>query len=166
MRFVAELAQRPFPVEVSGGEGRFKVKVGEEVWEVDARQPAPGIYSLLIGGASYVADVTVEDGWFLVDVDGETYRIRVEEETRRIIRTRGGGLAETAGQVLAAPLPGKVVHVAVREGQAVGPGDALVVVEAMKMENELKAPKAGTVTEVITREGATVENGAPLVVVE
>src|SRR3990172_36224 len=81
-------------VEVTEANGRFRVTIGEEVSEVDARLPAQGIYSLLIGGISYVADVKEEDGWFLVDVNGESYRIRVGEGTRHIIRTRGGGGGE------------------------------------------------------------------------
>src|SRR3989304_1332793 len=77
-------------VEVTEANGRFRVTIGEEASEVDARLPAQGIYSLLIGGISYVADVKEEDGWFLVDVNGESYRIRVGEGTRPIIRARGG----------------------------------------------------------------------------
>ena len=63
-------------------------------------------------------------------------------------------------------MPGKIVKIFVKVGDVVTEGQGLVVVEAMKMENELKAPKAGTITQIITKEGATVENGAPLVVVE
>src|SRR3989304_5144670 len=89
-------------VEVTEANGRFRVTIGEEGSEGDARLPAQGIYSLLIGGISYVADVKEEDGWFLVDVNGESYRIRVEEETRHIIRTRGGVEAGAGGQGLTA----------------------------------------------------------------
>src|SRR3989337_2003669 len=105
-------------VEVTEANGRFRVALGEEVSEVDAPLPAQGIYSLLIGGISYVADVKEEDGWFLVDVNGESYRIRVEEETRHIIRTRGGVEAGHGGQVLTAPMPGKIVGLEGTVGQA------------------------------------------------
>jgi len=64
------------------------------------------------------------------------------------------------------PMPGKVVKVFVKVGDEVSEGQAVVVVEAMKMENELKAPKAGKVTEVTAREGTAVENGSKLVVIE
>jgi len=165
MRFAAELGGETFIIEVTGVEGRFRVKIGEEVWEVDARRPARGICSLLIGGASYLADITEEQSWFLVDVDGETYRVRMEEETRHIIRTRGGGQRQGAGQMLVAPMPGKVVHVAVQEGQPVKAGDGLIVVEAMKMENEFKAVAAGTVKEVRVQPGQTVNAGDILVVI-
>jgi len=166
MRFVAEIEQETFLVEVTGGDGCYRVKIGEEIWEVDARRPARGICSLLIRDASHVADVTEKDGWFLVDVSGETYRIRVEEETRHVIRTRGRSPREAGGQVLVAPMPGKVVQIGVREGQTVKPGDGLVVVEAMKMENEFKATAVGTVMEVRVQVGQSVNAGDVLVVIE
>jgi biotin carboxyl carrier protein len=68
--------------------------------------------------------------------------------------------------ILTAPMPGKVVRVLVKQGQTVEEGQGLVVVEAMKMENELKSPKAGTVTEVFAREGLAVEANAKLLTVE
>ncbi len=167
MRFVAELEQDTFRVEVTRVEERYRVKIGEQVWEVDARLSVPGIWSLLISGASYVADVKEgNDGQLLVDVDGETYRIRMEEETRHLIRTQVGGEVHGRGQVLVAPMPGKVVRVAVQAGQEVKAGDDLVVVEAMKMENEFRAMAAGTVKEVRVEAGQAVNAGDILVIVE
>ena len=165
MRFAATLDDQTQLVEVTETEGRLRVTVSEEVWSVDARLPVKGLWSLLIGGASYVADVKEEDGWFLVDVGGESYRIRVEEETRYIIRTRGGVESVQGGLVVTAPMPGKIVRVEVRVGQAVEPGDGLVVIEAMKMENEFRATTAGTVREVRVEVGQTVNAGDVLVVV-
>lgn len=165
MRFAATLDDRTHMVEVSEAAGRFRVTLGEEVWDVDARLPAHGICSLLIGGVSYVADVKEEDGWFLVNVDGESYRIRVEEETRFIIRTRGGVESAESGLILTAPMPGKIVRVDVMVGQAVKPGDGLLVIEAMKMENELRATAAGTVREIRVQVGQAVNAGDVLVVV-
>lgn len=153
-------------VEVTEADGRFRVTIGEEVWEVDARLPAQGIFSLLIGGISYVADVKEEGGRFVVDVDGEAYRILVEEETRHIIRTRGGVETGHGGQVLTAPMPGKIVAVEVAVGQAVKPGDGLLIMEAMKMENEFRATTAGTVREIRVQVGQAVNPGDVLIVIE
>ena len=69
-----------------------------------------------------------------------------------------------AGEVVAAPMPGTILKVNVQNGQAVKEGDVLVVLEAMKMENEILAPKAGTVTQVLVSKGSTVDTGAGLVV--
>jgi biotin carboxyl carrier protein len=165
VKFAAELGGETIAIEVTGSGGRYHVTVGEEAIEVDARPAAEGIWSLLIGNVSHVVDVSDRDGVSIVEVDGERYQIRIEEETRYIIRTRGG-TAEATGQVLKAPMPGKVVLVEVEAGQTVAPGDGLVVLEAMKMENEFRATVAGRVREVRVAVGQTVNPGDTLVVIE
>ena len=70
-----------------------------------------------------------------------------------------------AGEAITAPMPGNILKVNVQNGQAVKAGEVLVVLEAMKMENEIMAPKAGTVTQVLVSKGSTVDTGAPLVVI-
>ena len=165
MRLAVTLDDQTHMVEVTEAAGRFRVTIGEEVREVDARLPAQGICSLLIGGVSYVADVKEENGWFLVDVDWESYRIQVEEEIRHTIRTRGRIVSGPGGLVLTAPMPGKIVRIEVAVGQAVKPGDGLLVIEAMKMENEFRATTAGTVQEVRVQVGQAVNAGDVLIVV-
>ncbi|MBI2203332.1 MAG: biotin/lipoyl-binding protein [Candidatus Rokubacteria bacterium] len=166
MKFITTVEGRALPVEVTGGDGRYRVVIGTEVWVVDARLAPQGIASLLVGGISYVADVTDHDGACVVDVEGETYVIDVEEETRHIIRTRGGAAGASGGQVLKAPMPGRITHVAVTPGSRVNQGDALVVIEAMKMQNEFKAGVTGTVKEVRVEAGQAVNPGDVLVVIE
>ena len=166
MKYVATLDGTSHVVEVTGGEGRYRLTVGDDVWEVDARLTAQGIYSLLIGGVSYVADVVDREGTCVVDVGGEAYEVLVEEQTRWIIRTKGGAAGAGHGQSVRAPLPGKITHIAVRQGQPVQVGDPLIVIEAMKMENEFKAATAGTVLEVRVQPGQAVNPGDTLVVIE
>mgnify|MGYP000625791453 FL=1 len=72
--------------------------------------------------------------------------------------------AVAAGEVVASPMPGNILKVNCSQGQAVKAGDILVVLEAMKMENEILAPRDGTVAQVVTTKGAVVDTGAPLVV--
>ena len=166
MKFVATVAGQTKPVEVTGASGIYRVTIGDQVWEVDARPTSGGFWSLLVGGVSYVAGVTEHEGTIVVDVGGESYAIEVEETTRHAIRTRGGGAAGGASRTLTAPLPGRVTHVAVRAGDRVGPGDTLLVIEAMKMENEFKASAAGTVAEVRVEAGQTVNAGDVLLVLD
>jgi biotin carboxyl carrier protein len=166
MRFATTIGTQTDLVEVSGEGGRYRVTIADQMWEVDARLTAQGICSLLIDGASYVADVKEESGRFVVEVGGETYTVRAEEETRHIIRTRGGAAAGDRGQTLRAPMPGKVTHVAVQVGDAVDAGTPLLVIEAMKMENEFRASAPGTVKDVRVGAGQAVNAGDVLVVVE
>ena len=70
-----------------------------------------------------------------------------------------------AGEAINAPMPGNILKVNVQNGQAVKAGEVLVVLEAMKMENEIMAPKSGTVTQVVVSKGSKVDTGAPLVVI-
>jgi biotin carboxyl carrier protein len=166
VKFVATMNGRPETVEVVGDNGRYRLTIRDQVWEVDARLTAQGIYSLLIGGVSHVADVTDHEGACLVEVAGDAYVIEVEEETRYIIRTRGGAAAGAAGQTLRAPMPGRITHVAVGPGDTVAAGATLVVIEAMKMENEFKAGAAGVVKEVRVERGQAVNPGDVLIVIE
>jgi len=164
MNYVATVGEQSFVVDVSGTDGQYRITIGEETWEVDARLTAQGIYSLLVDGVSYVADVVDRDGACVVDVGGELYEITVEEQTRHIIRTRGGAAGGSRSRTLTAPLPGKISRVAVRPGDAVAAGDTLLVIEAMKMENEFKAGAAGTVAEVRVQPGQAVNAGDVLIV--
>jgi acetyl/propionyl-CoA carboxylase alpha subunit len=164
VKYVATIGNETHDVEISGADGRYRVVIGEAAWDVDARAPMAGIHSILIGGVSYVVDVVDRDGACLVDVRGERYEIEVEEQTRHIIRTRGGAGAGAGSRTLTAPLPGKISRVAVQPGDTVGAGDILLVIEAMKMENEFRAATAGTVAEVRVAAGQAVNAGDVLIV--
>jgi biotin carboxyl carrier protein len=164
VKYVATLGSTTRLVEVTGTDGRYRFTIDDEVVEVDARLTAQGIYSLIIDGVSHVADVTDRDGRCVVDVGGEAYTIQVEEQTRYIIRTKGGAAAGQGTQTLRAPLPGKISHVAVRVGDVVTAGQTLLVIEAMKMENEFKTGAGGTVAEVRVEPGQAVNAGDVLIV--
>ena len=164
-KFVARVNGRLETVLVTGSDGRYRVTVGELTIDVDARKPISGLSSLVINGVSHVADVVTAEGRTLVDLDGSTYLVEVEEYARHVIRTRGGVGGGAAGQTIKAPLPGKVTHVAVAVGDHVERGDTVVVIEAMKMENEFKATAPGTVTEVRVRPGQAVNAGDVLVLI-
>jgi biotin carboxyl carrier protein len=166
VKYVATIGGTSEVVEISGADGHYRLTIGESQWEVDARSSPAGIYSLLIGGLSHTAAVVDRDGTCVVDVGGRSYEVLVEEQTRWIIRTHGGAAGSARGQTLVAPLPGKITHIAVRPGEQVQAGDTLVVIEAMKMENEFKASVAGTVVEVRVQPGQAVNPGDTLVVIE
>jgi biotin carboxyl carrier protein len=122
--------------------------------------------SLLVDGESY--DVAIENGSDRLRVSVRDHVFPVEIADERRMRLRAAGLKPGAEgrQTIDAPMPGKIVRVLVAVGDEVTQGQGLVVVEAMKMENELRSPKDGTVVELAAVEGQTVEGGAQLVVVE
>ena len=164
-KFVARVNGRSETVLVTGSAGRYRVTVGELTIDVDVREAMSGFSSLVIDGISHVADVAPTEGGTLVDLDGSPYLVEVEEYARHVIRTRGGAGGSAAGQTIKAPLPGKVTHVAVAVGDHVKRGDTVVVIEAMKMENEFKAAAPGTVTEVRVQAGQSVNSGDILVLI-
>ena len=167
MKLVVTAGGRAYEVEVAPMDGGYRVTVDGEVLEVDARALTPRVRSLLVGGVSHVAALDGEggEGELTVQVGGETHRVQVEDAARYAIRTRGGAARTSGGQTLKAPLPGKITRVVVHPGDTVNRGDTLLVIEAMKMENELKAAAGGTVSEVHVAPGQAVNPGDLLVVI-
>jgi biotin carboxyl carrier protein len=148
------------------GHGTLLLTVEGKRHEVDALALDHGAVSLLVDRQVYDVEFDEVGEDVQVLVRGEVFRVDVADE--RSLRLRAGATPlKVEGRVtLTAPMPGKVVRVLVKQGDSVIEGQGLVVVEAMKMENELKSPKAGTVTEVLAREGTTVEANAKLLTVE
>ena len=163
MKLVATLDGRSEAVEVREESGRYLVTIGDTALAVDARQPVPGLLTLLVDGASWRAEVTREDDGWAVIVDGERHVVTLEEQVR--FQAHAGKPAAAGGQTLRSPMPGKIAHIAVTAGSAVQPGDTVLVIEAMKMENEIKATVAGTVSEVRVAVGQPVNAGDLLVVI-
>lgn len=138
---------------------RFRIGDGPEE-HADIALPGPGSYSILLGGRSY--DVLVERAprHLIVTLEGHRFEIEVLDP-RRWSRNRGGHRSEGI-ESLIAPMPGKVVRLLAAVGDAVTAGQGLMVVEAMKMQNELKASRPGRVLSIAAREGATVTAGEVL----
>jgi biotin carboxyl carrier protein len=145
-------------------DGGLRVHVDGWSVGVDARLPQCGTGSLLLDGVSYQVDLDAGRGETHVVVDGETFRVQIEDPARRG-RPAGPKPIDGAGQRLVAPMPGKVVAVLAEVGQHVEPGAGLVVLEAMKMENEFRATAGGVVTEVHVAAGQAVNVGDLLVVI-
>src|SRR5580658_9129014 len=125
-------------------------------------QVEPGVYSVLVEGRSFEARAIRNDAGIRLELDGRRFTAEVRDP-----RDRGQRPAAALGsgrQNVFAPMPGKVIRVLVREGDAVDVGQGLVVVEAMKMQNEMKASRGGNVVEVRVRDGETVSAGDVLVV--
>jgi acetyl/propionyl-CoA carboxylase alpha subunit len=124
----------------------------------------PGVYSVLMNGRSYEARVEQSDGCLIVVIDGHRFEVEIRDPRRWSRHTTKPGI-EGRLHVTAA-MPGKIVRLLVAEGDTVAAGQGLLVVEAMKMQNEMKAPKAGCVVSLTAREGATVAAGDVLAAIE
>ena len=169
MRYFTTLKGRTeqTPVDIEAlGNGRFALVIGGEKHEVDAFTLDHGAVSLILNGRSYNVEFDAEG--YEVSVQVKTQLTRVDVASERQLRLRVGASSNLAEgkQLIVAPMPGKVIRVLVKVGDSVTEGQGLVVVEAMKMENELKSPKAGKVTELYATEGVTVEINAKLLAVE
>ncbi|MFQ5766511.1 MAG: biotin/lipoyl-containing protein [Acidobacteriota bacterium] len=133
---------------------------GEDRFQVDARPVDGGRWSILKDRRSYEARVDVIGSVYEVEIEGRRYCFELADPARRTAK----GAAPSGpgpGEVLA-PMPGRVMRIPVRLGQKVRRGEAVVVVEAMKMENELTAARDGVVVEIACREGEAVELGSVL----
>ncbi|HEV1286577.1 MAG TPA: biotin/lipoyl-containing protein [Bryobacteraceae bacterium] len=121
----------------------------------------PGIYSILIEGRSYQATILAPG---TIQVNNRIFSVELFDP--RELRARSTAGASHGRQNIVAPMPGKVVRVLVTVGDPVEAAQGLIVVEAMKMQNEMKSPKSGIVAEIKTKPGATVAAGEILIVIE
>jgi biotin carboxyl carrier protein len=136
------------------------------VLDVDAVHLPGHAVSLIVDGRSVRCEVEAgKDGHLAVLVGDEVHELDVLDERRLRLRRASGKFSLAGPQRVDSPMPGKVVRVLVKQGEQVQEGQGLIVVEAMKMENELKSPKAGVVAELHAQEGQAVEAGAKLAVV-
>ena len=161
MRLSARLGDRIREVELTLRDGGIvEATVDGERYTISVAEPQERVYSLLLDGASHEAMVQVRSGGCRVRIGSLDLEV-IPEEPGRSERARGGG-----GGVVTAVMPGRVLRVLVSAGDVVEPRQGLVVLEAMKMENEIAAPRGGTVKAVRVAPGSTVERGDPLVFLE
>jgi len=156
---------KDYRLELERANGGWKCKLDGLEVQMDALLRRPDVLSILIGGRSYEIkrERTATD--LHLWVGGARYAAELRDP--RSLRGRKGGSWEEAGpRKLVAPMPGKVVRVLLGENAAVEAGQGILVVEAMKMQNEIKSPKKGIVQKIVAGEGATVNAGDVLAIVE
>jgi len=156
MKYVSTIGDTEFTVDViDKGHLSINGKLMEVDFESISGQP---VYSMVIDGKSYEAYVYEgEDEWQVLLL-GQQYTVKVEDERERRLRAAAGGKFQQTGEYqLKAPMPGLVVAIPVQENQKVEKGDVLVILESMKMQNELKSPRAGKVERIKVKAGESVE---------
>ncbi len=167
MAYVVTVDKVEYKVSVKELEAdKFEVKMDDKSFIVDTRLSEESVYSLIVNGKSYEVDVEYRDGVYNVLTEGDLFKITVMDELKKkMLQRRGGGGVE-GKQVIKSEMPGAIVDVKVKVGDKVKEGDVLLILEAMKMQNEIKAPKDGEVKELFVKPGDNVEADAKLVVIE
>jgi len=156
---------RPGTIEILAPAPACRFQLGDAPpRDANVETPEPGIYSVLLDGRSYDAFVEDTPTALVVTIEGHRFEIQVRDPRQwsRATAATGSG----AVQSIVSPMPGKVVRILAAPGDAVLPGQGIVVVEAMKMQNELKSDRAGRVRAIPAREGATVTAGELLATIE
>lgn len=164
MKLEVNIAGRARHVEVAGGGRYLRGELDGRLFEADATEVAPGIYSVLIGGRSFEVRVEPRGAALRIQVAGREFSAEVADP-RRWRRRRDSEIEAEGRQPVIAPMPGKVVRVLVRVGDAVEAGQGLLVVEAMKMQNEIRAPKSGAIERLLVTDGQAVNAGDVLAIV-
>jgi biotin carboxyl carrier protein len=164
MKYIATVSGQEFVIEIDQ-DGR--VRIDDKPYDIDYRRlPSGGITSLLMNHHSIAAVVEERIDHWEVLIRGELYGVTVQDERAyRLSRLQSSGFGVDGEAAVSSPMPGLIVAVLVAEGQPVKMGDKVVILESMKMENELRAPCDGVVTHVHIEAGAGVDKDQVLVVI-
>ena len=155
---------KKYRLDLNRADGRWSCRLDGREFEIDAILTRPDVLSLRIGDRAYeVKSERVANDLHLW-VGSTCFAVEVRDPRSLRGRTRAGD--DHGPRKIAAPMPGKVVRLLVHEGDEVEPGSGVAVVEAMKMQNEIKSPKKGTIQKILVSEGAAVNAGDVLAIVE
>jgi biotin carboxyl carrier protein len=161
MKYVTLLNGEQYEVEILKD---GSVTINGEPREVDFLSLGPSLYSVITNNKSLQVVIDDEQGGVSVLMDGRNYEMQVLDERALMMAQRRGGLGGGSGDV-EAPMPGLVVTVPVAIGDTITQGQTVVILESMKMQNELKSPVDGIVTAINVEAGQSVDKGAILVVI-
>ena len=164
MTYDVTIDGKNYRLELERVENRWLCRLDGREIEIDAVLARPNVLSLRVGNKAYEikSERVANDCHLWVG----SARFGAEVRDPRSLRGRAGSADDSGPKKLAAPMPGKVVRVLVQEKAEVEAGAGLVVVEAMKMQNEIKSPKKGTIQKMLVYEGVSVNAGDLLVIVE
>jgi biotin carboxyl carrier protein len=162
MKFDVVISGKTRAVELQRDADRWRISLGGAPLDVDALEIAPNIFSILLNGQSHEVRIApAPDGTLTLQTGHHEFTAEVLDP--RAWRGRRHGAVEAEGrQQITAPMPGKVVRLLVQPGDKVQAGQGLLVVEAMKMQNEVRSPKTGTVERLLVQEGQPVNAGQAL----
>jgi len=168
MAYIVNMDEIEYKVYVKEIEAnKFEVHIDDKSYIVDARLTEGSVYSLLINNESFEVDVDYKgDGNYYVLTEGDLFKIKVMDEIKAKLLQRRGSKGVEGKQIIKSEMPGRVISVKVSVGDHVEEGDILLILEAMKMQNEIKSPKSGEVKELFVKEGENISADSKLVVIE
>jgi biotin carboxyl carrier protein len=162
MKLGAQIDDHNYEVEIKREGSRVSASIDGREYELEASEPESGVY--LLKHENRVFEVYVSpDG--MVNVGGHQLEVKISDP-KRLRGARGDAEHGDGTAEIKTAMPGKIVRILVGEGDEVEKGDGVIVVEAMKMQNEMKAPKAGVVKQIGVKEGDTVNAGDILATIE
>jgi biotin carboxyl carrier protein len=161
--YVVNLARHKIALEKKGD--RFVLHHRERSFEADIQVVSANVYSLLVEGRSHLIHIAREKGKKYLSLNGQPYVIQIPgQESRRF--ERGEDKADKSKSMVTAPMPGKVIKINVSEKDVVRKNQTLAIVEAMKMENEIKSPVEAKVKKIFVSAGDLVDSEKPLLELE
>ena len=165
MKYIALIGEKEVEVELGDGSGAsVRARIAGRNYEITLHEVEPGVFWFSDGNRSVEAAVVANAEGYTVAI-GSRY-VKLELLNGRSVRRRSAQVVGEGRAELHALMPGKVVKILVEEGSTVDANQGIVVIEAMKMQNETRSPKAGMVRKISVAEGTTVEAGALLAVIE
>jgi acetyl/propionyl-CoA carboxylase alpha subunit len=164
MTYDVTINGKNYRLELARGDGRWSCRLDGREIEVDAVLARPDVLSLRMGNQAYEVKCERVGGDLHLWVGSERFAPEIRDP--RSLRGRTRAVDDHGPKKLIAPMPGKVVRVIVSQGSEVEAGAGVLVVEAMKMQNEIKSPKKGTIQKILVSEGAAVNAGDVLAIVE
>jgi biotin carboxyl carrier protein len=165
MIYEVTIAEKTYRVELMRSGDGWSCRLGDRELPLDAMSVQEGVLSLLLDGKSYEVKQESVGTEASVVVGPERFSVSVQDP-RSFRSRRRAGASEQGVKKITAPMPGKVVRILAAVGTTVESGQSVIVIEAMKMQNELKAPKNGVIKKINIAEGAAVEAGQSLAEVE
>ena len=169
MKLIAELNDEKLAVEITRCDGiNLTAEVDGRVYEIEASEPEPNVYLFKHENRIYQIFVSPNETPgepYVASVGNRNHEIKIFDPKRLRGTSANGGNAEGASEIKTA-MPGKVVRILAEAGAQIKAGDGVIIVEAMKMQNEMKSPKDGVVKEIRFPEGATVNAGDVLAIIE
>lgn len=167
MGYIAFHNNKEYRIDIKQiNDSKFEVELDKKKIEVDLIHSEHSLYSLIIEGRSYEVNIDGVNGNCSIHIDGIHYLINVINEKKKA-KIRVSGLDDVAGKLeVKSSMPGKVIKILVEQGENIEEGQGLVVLEAMKMENEISSPKKGKITSIIVKEGETVKGDVKLLTIE